>query len=170
MIKYLGISLGPEAYANIWKEVSSGYCEIVDFLRSTDGGLGIALYNVLGASKCSWVGSFVAPSTDMLAIKAASLQRLLRCPWNVATVSLLHNLKTIGFPLEFQSLTNNSLAARARNGLSTISNFSSSYETVQTFMLDDGRVLNVIDPDWLQNSCLFQIKRAIDTTRRAGQS
>ena len=125
-ILYLGIYLGPGAASVCWKPIIKGYHDVVRFLRGLDAGLAttICLYNILCASKVSWTSSFVPPDADMLKAESHSLQALLRAPWNVATKSLLCHLKSIGFPVQFQSLSRNSIAGRARNGFNGIDNFS----------------------------------------------
>ena len=109
-IKYLGISIGPGSFQHAWYDVIPDYVEASFFLCAVDVGLASTthIYNVVGASTSSWVGSFLPPNAELLALGGKSLQRLLRCRWNVATVDMLTNLKQIDFPLEFHLLSCNS--------------------------------------------------------------
>ena len=165
-VKYLGICVGPGAHIVQWKEVIKSYLDTVAFLRSIDAGLAttISLYNVLAASKVSWIGSFVCPSDELLNLERKSLQRLTRGPWQSLTFELLTNLQTIGFPTQFQSLALNSVAGRARNGRHTLQDFDNCTDAFEHILPSDERGLAIWRPDrydWVARSNLLQIKSAI---------
>ena len=84
-LKYLGVFIGPGASLMCCSDVMNSYCECISFLRGIDAGLAttISLYNTLCASTCSWVGSFLPPSADLLILEGKSLQRMTHGPWNV---------------------------------------------------------------------------------------
>ena len=90
-VKYLGVVIGPGAEKVIWSAAIIAYKECITFLRSIDAGFTstISLYNVLGASIASWIGSFVRPSDELLILEGKSLQRLTHGPWNVFPKRLL---------------------------------------------------------------------------------
>ena len=95
---------------------------------------------------------------------------MIRAPWNVTTFAMLTNLKRLGFPLECQSLSRNSIAARARNGLLTISGFSEISNSIDSFRISDACNLSIYDSDWLHNSSIFQIRAAIRDASSSGAS
>ena len=168
-VKYLGICIGPGAHLVQWQEVIKSYKETVAFLRGIDAGLisTITLYNILAASKASWIASFVAPSEELIILEKKSLQRLTRGPWQSIPYALLTNLKVIGFPCQFQSLSQNSVSARARNGMNTLLHFWDNWDLFQAILPSDERVLWPARGDWIFRSNLFQIFDAISTLQVA---
>ena len=124
-VKYLGVFIGPTAHTVMWNDVIDAYKECVQCLRGIDAGFTstMSLYNILCVSICSWIGSFVPPSKELLRLEAKSLQRLTHGPWNVFPIQLLFHAKCIGYPTQFQSIDANSIASRVRNGCATTDRF-----------------------------------------------
>ena len=169
-VKYLGVFVGPGALEVAWDGVILAYSECIVFLRNLDAGFvpTISLYNVLAASICSWIGSFIAPSHKLLVLEGKSLQRLTHGPWNIFPKALMFQLKFLGFPLQFQSLQRNSAAARVRNGCTTSAQFWMLYHGLNLELSSDDRILRIPDSKWLHNSCIFQIHDSIISANNAG--
>ena len=168
-LKYLGIHIWPDAYIYICKDVMDAYTECVAFLRSLDCGFvaTISLYNVICASICSWVGSFVPPSKELLNLEYASLQRLTRGPRHTFSKSALFQLREFGFPVQFQSILANSTASRVRNGCSTITDLPNIARDYNNMLQDDDRLL-LFDQQWFKNTCFYHIQEAIGNVSAAG--
>ena len=162
-VKYLGIFLGPGAFRITWNEACRNYLEVIKFLRHIDAGFTptVSLYNVLGASTCSWVGSFYPPSEDLLTLERKSLQRITHGPWNVFPLHMLFSLRRFGYPLQFQSLELNSWSARARNGINSITNFPAVISSLSETLVSDERVLKFSHFEWVSWSCCSFIQDAM---------
>ena len=169
-VKYLGVYLGPGAEQVMWREAIVAYKECISFLRCIDAGFTstISLYNVLGASIFSWIGSFAPPSQELLILEGKSLQRLTHGPWNVFPKRLLMSLKTIGYPTQFQCLESNSIAARTRNAKITSTNFQDLIAEVNAALTSGERLCNLPDEPWMKRSYLFALNDAVCHMRDKG--
>ena len=161
-VKYLGIHLGPGALAIAWDEAILKYQECAKFLSGIDAGFipTIYLYNVLCVSITSWIGSFLPPSDKLLTLESKTLQRILRCPWNVFPKALLLQLKTLGLTTQYQSITVNSISSRVRNAHTTSDEFWRIASDIDNCLQSDERLLRIQVPSWLSGCCITSMRDA----------
>ena len=88
-------------------------------------------------------------------------------PWNSFPGNMMQNLKRFGLGIQCTSLAHLSIASKARNGMSTQSNFDSVRQYYDQTWASEERTLDPLGPSWVQDFCFFAIARAIDAAKNA---
>ena len=98
--KYLGIFLGPKAGALQWKAPMVKFYDRVDqiYRQKLPPSLAGARYGTHGVSVMGYVGQFMPPPRNFMAIELATASKVLHMATNALDTSAVFSLELVGGP------------------------------------------------------------------------